>query len=106
LARKQAEHQTWLLKNGVHKSQLINAKKAKVAIPSYKTDKSIKTSDVIVDGGRANGIMVNLYKESKATQRAILEKASRCVPLYNKGGLQLALPSEDLTKIGSLSKRL
>jgi len=103
--RLEVEHQAWLRKNGVHPDQLTNSKKHKIKVSVYKTDKNIKTSDKIVDGGRATGIMVNLHKESPEIQRAILEKASNCVPLYNKGGLQYCTPETDITKIGSLSRR-
>jgi hypothetical protein len=99
-----AEHEAWLKRNGVHPEQLTKAKQHKIALPSYKTDK-VELSNTIVDGGRANGIMANLHKESAATRAAILEKASRAVPLYNKGGLQLLGKNEDMTKIGSLSRR-
>jgi hypothetical protein len=73
-------------------------------MPSYKTDE-VKLSNTVVDGGRVHGIMANLHKESAATRAAILEKASRAVPLYNKGGLQLMSKNEDMTRIGSLSRR-
>jgi len=104
LDQKKAEHEKWLRKMGVHPEQLKKAKKYKIPLPSYKTEK-VKLSNTILDGGRANGIMANLHKESAATRAAILEKASRVVPLYNKGGLQVALPNEDMSKIGSLSRR-
>ena len=103
--KAEAEHQAWLRNNGVHQEQLTNSKKHKIKIPVYTTDKNIKTSDKIVDGGRATGIMVNLHKESPEIQRAILQKASNCVPLYNKGGLQYCTPGTDITKIGSLSRQ-
>jgi hypothetical protein len=99
-----AEHEAWLRRNGVHPDQLTKAKLHKNSLPSYKTE-SVQLSNTIVDGGRANGIMVNLHKESAATRAAILEKASRAVPLYNKGGLQLLSKNEDMTRIGSLSRR-
>jgi hypothetical protein len=50
-------------------------------------------------------IMSNLHKEPKHVQEAILEKASRVMPLYNKGGLQLLSPKDDLTQIGTKSRR-
>jgi hypothetical protein len=99
-----SEHEAWLRKNGVHPDQLTKAKLHKIAVPSYKTE-GVQLSNTIVDGGRAKGIMANLHKESAATRAAILEKASRVAPLYNKGGLQLLGKNEDLTKIGSLSRR-
>lgn len=99
-----AEHEAWLRRNGVHPEQLTKAKLHKNALPSYKTEK-VQLSNTVVDGGRVHGIMANLHKESAATRAAILEKASRAVPLYNKGGLQLLGKNEDMTRIGSLSRR-
>lgn len=99
-----AEHEAWLRKNGVHSEQLTKAKLHKNALPSYKTEQ-VQLSNTVVDGGRVHGIMANLHKESAATRAAILEKASRAVPLYNKGGLQLLGKNEDMTRIGSLSRR-
>jgi hypothetical protein len=43
--------------------------------------------------------------EAAATVGAILEKASRAMPLYNKGGYQLASKSEDPDSLGSRSRR-
>lgn len=105
LAAAKIEHENWLKKNGVHPDQLKGAKKYSNNIPDYSVDKSIKTSDTIVDGGRARGIMINLNNEPEHVRREIKEKASRCVPLYNKGGYMLASKNEDMTKIGSLSRR-
>ena len=102
--RAKAEHEAWLRRNNVHPDQLAKAKQYRAPLPSYKVDE-VKLSNTVVDGGRVGGIMANLHKESVATKAAILEKASRAVPLYNKGGLQLLSKNEDMTKIGSLSRR-
>ena len=103
LPKKKAEHDNWLRENGVHPDQLKNAANHKNKIPSYKTEK-VNFSNEIIDGGRATGIMVNLHKESDATRNEILRKASRVVSLYNKGPTMYMIDSEDLTKIGSLSR--
>lgn len=105
LAAARTEHENWLKKNGVHPEQIKHAKKQSIGLPTYSVDKGIKTSDTIVDGGRAKGIMINLNSEPEHVRREIKEKASRCVPLYNKGGYMLASKNEDMTKIGSLSRR-
>lgn len=102
--RAKAEHEAWLRRNNVHPDQLAKAKQYRAPLPSYKVDE-VKLSNTVVDGGRVSGVMANLHKESAATKAAILEKASRAVPLYNKGGLQLLSKNEDMTKIGSLSRR-
>jgi hypothetical protein len=49
--------------------------------------------------------MANLHKETPEVQREIMEKASRCLPLYNKGGYQYATPDTDMTMVGSKSRR-
>jgi hypothetical protein len=100
------EHEKFLLSVG------YDAKKSQKKSPStveYTVPKSssyvIPTSDTIVDGGRATGIMANLYKETPEVQRKILEKANRCMPLYNKGGYQFCSENEDMTQVGSRSRR-
>ena len=109
--RAKVEHEAWLRKQGLHPDQLATRKASKGSIkteknlPSFKVDQSIPLSNNIVDGGRVRGIMANLHKESPEVQKEILYKASRCMPLYNKGGIQFATPSEDLTQVGSKSRR-
>ena len=49
--------------------------------------------------------MDNLHKETPETQKAILDKASRVMPLFNKGGLQYLTDGEDITQIGTKSRR-
>lgn len=51
------------------------------------------------------GVMVNLHKEKPEVQAQILDKASRVMPLYNKGGLQLLTNKDDLKYVGTLSRR-
>jgi hypothetical protein len=58
-----------------------------------------------VGNGLVRGMMANLHKESPQVQREIMEKASRCLPLYNKGGYQYATPDTDMTMVGSKSRR-
>jgi hypothetical protein len=99
-----AEHEAWLRKNGVHPEQLTKAKLHKNALPSYKTDKT-QLSNTIVDGGRASGIMANLYKEPEHVQKQILAKVASVTPLYNKGGYAVAVKS-DGNCLGSRSRRM
>lgn len=108
--KAKVEHEAWLRKQGLHPEQLAARRSPKSDRP-YKPvsvarkDDSIPLSNTILDGGRARGIMANLHKESPEVQKAILDKASRCMPLYNKGGLQYATPNEDLTQVGTKSRR-
>lgn len=99
-----AEHEAWLRKNGVHPEQLTKAKLHKNAIPSYKTEKT-QLSNTIVDGGRAKGIMANLYKEPEHVQKQVVAKVAGVTQLYNKGGYGVAVPS-DGNCLGSRSRRL
>jgi glutaredoxin 2 len=98
------EHEAWLRRNGVHREQLTKAKLHKNTIPSYKTEKT-ELSNTIVDGGRAKGIMANLYKETPAVQNQVMAKVSGVTQLYNKGGYGVAVPS-DGNCLGSRSRRL
>jgi hypothetical protein len=99
-----AEHEAWLKRNGVHPEQLKHKPKAKTTLPSYKTEK-VQLSNTIVDGGRDRSIMSNLYKESVAVQRKILEKAKRTEIAYNKGGLVYVTDEMDIKTMGSRSRR-
>jgi hypothetical protein len=106
-----AKHDEWLRKRGLHPEQrtLQRAFKGKhvIDIPDYAdTRHSVELSNSLhVGGGFKKGVMANLHKESAAVQREILDKASRCMPLYNKGGLQYATPGEDMTQVGTKSRR-
>lgn len=102
--KAKADHEAWLKKNGVHPDQLKHKPKIKVALPSYKTEK-VQLSNTIVDGGRNKSIMANLYKESEAVQRKILEKAKRTEMAYNKGGLVYVTDEMDIKTMGSRSRR-
>lgn len=99
-----AEHDAWLRKNGVHPDQLTKAKLHKNALPSYKTEKT-ELSNTIVDGGRAKGIMANLYKEPEHVQKQVMAKVASVTPLYNKGGYAVAVKS-DGNCLGSRSRRM
>jgi glutaredoxin 2 len=103
-AQAKAEHEAWLRSRGVHPEQLTKAKLHKNKIPSYKTEKT-ELSNTIVDGGRAKGIMANLYKESAHVQTQVMAKVAGVTQLYNKGGYGVAVPS-DGNCLGSRSRRL
>lgn len=107
------QHDIWLLKKGVHPEQ-IKLKKSvdknwkKQYNESMKVDRSGYVSAGLSGDALAcakRDIMTNLHKEKPEVRKAILEKASRVMPLYNKGGLQLLSPNDDLTKIGTQSRR-
>lgn len=103
------EHEAWLRKRGLHPDQKAKnpIKKAEInRIPDYRADlrNSVPLSNAVGNGFK-NGVMENLHKEKPEVQKEILAKASRVMPLYNKGGLQYCTPDTDLTTVGSKSRR-
>ena len=108
-AEAAAKHEEWLRKQGLHPEQR-KLKRASVGgharndIPDYRVDNPYQLSNGIGNGFR-RGVLENLHKESLEVQQAILEKASRCMPLFNKGGYQYATPDTDMTTVGSKSRR-
>lgn len=108
-----SNHDKWLLKQGLHLSQI---KKKKGLDSGWKTrytegmmvDRSTKSyddKDFVASPTAKTDIMTNLHKEPKHVRDAVLDKASRVMPLYNKGGLQLLTDKKDLTTVGTLSRR-
>ncbi len=107
------EHDKWLIKQGLHLSQI---KKKKTVDLSWKkkynddmmVDRSTKQHDnkkLVAGPTSKTDIMTNLHKEPEHVQAEILRKASLVMPLYNKGGLQYAGPDVDLTTVGTRSRR-
>jgi hypothetical protein len=111
LAEATAKHEAWVL-------SMTKGKKADKKILDFKFKEryneymKVDQSDYVSSGlsGDASscikrGVMANLHKESSEVQKQILDKASRVMPLFNKGGLQYATPETDLTTVGSKSRR-
>lgn len=112
-----SEHDAWLVKMGVSPKQ-IKAKKTKNT--SWKSDYTAslqverstqhheKSLREVCNGGvnaTANrSVMANLHKENEETREAILAKAKRVMPLYNKGGLQVLTESDDLKCLNKVSR--
>ena len=109
-----AEHDAWLRKRGLHPEQkalrdaVMKAKGAKPvnALPDYRDGNraTIPLSNAVGNGFKT-GVMENLHKERPEVQKEILAKASRCMPLYNKGGYQYATEGTDMTMVGSKTRR-
>ena len=109
------EHVAWLVKMGVAPKQ-IKAKKTKNTnwraeyVASLQVERSTKQYEKSVievcNGGRnatANrSVMANIHKENDETREAILAKAKRVMPLYNKGGLQLLIDTDDLKALNKV----
>jgi len=109
LAESEAKHNAWLAKQGLTPNQL-KLKKEFVGNVRINTKPDLTTSNPYqlsnsVGNGFKKGIMENLHKEAPEVQKEIMLKASRCMPLFNKGGLQYATPGEDMTQVGSKSRR-
>ena len=104
-----AKHDEWLRKQGLHPEQrdLQRAYRGKHvnSIPDYTDTRHTAELSNGIGNGFKKGIMANLHKESAEVQQAIMDKASRCLPLYNKGGYQYATPDTDMTMTGSKSRR-
>ena len=109
LAESEAKHNAWLAKQGLTPNQL-KLKKEFVGNVRINTRPDLTTSNPYqlsnsVGNGYKKGIMENLHKEAPEVQKEIMLKASRCMPLFNKGGLQYLTPGEDVTQVGSKSRR-
>jgi len=110
-ALSRAEHEAWVL-------SMTGGKKASKKVLDFKW-KQRYNNDMMVDrsnyvsagmSGSASSctdrsLMSNLHKEPEHVRKEILAKASRVMPLFNKGGLQYATPETDMTQVGSKSRR-
>ena len=109
LAEATAKHEQWLRKQGLHPEQrtLQRAFKGRYQndIPDYTVTRHTAELSNGIGNGYKKGIMANLHKETPQVQQQIMDKASRCLPLYNKGGYQYATPDTDMTMTGSKSRR-
>lgn len=106
------EHQAWLAKRGLLPQQL----KAKIRLDSnwkeeynrsIKVERKYESAEMIgsKDSCAKKDIMTRLHKEADHVKKEILDKASRVMPLYNKGGLQYATPETDMKSVGTKSRR-
>ena len=112
-----SEHVAWLTKMGLTPKQ-IKSKKTKDTkwraeySASLQVERSTKHHEKSVrevcnsrpDATAKRGVMANLHKESEATQKEILAKAKRVMPLYNKGGLQVLSESDDLKALNKVAR--
>ena len=112
-----SEHTKWLESMGLTPKQ-IKSKKSKNTswksdyTASLQVDRSTKhyekSVQEVCNGGvnaTANrSVMANLHKENEETREAILAKAKRVMPLYNKGGLQVLTESDDLKCLNKVAR--
>jgi hypothetical protein len=117
--KAQQEHEAWLRKQGVHTDQLAQkpTKKSGSFRDTVKpVQPGVDCSNGFAPGGAKKSVFDSewqrLYeddpdmaeRERMALVRAE-QKKSRVMSLYNKGGFQVASENEDMTKVGSLSRR-
>lgn len=102
-----AEHDAWLRKRGLHPDQRKGKQiESTATIPNYREGITSKIPlSNAVGNGYKSGVMENLHKEKPEVQKEILAKASRCMPLYNKGGYQFATDGTDMKMVGSKTRR-
>lgn len=111
-SKSDLEHQAWLAKRGLLPQQL----KAKIKLDnnwkeeynrSIKVERKYESAEMIgsKDSCAKKDIMTRLHKEADHVKKEILDKASRVMPLYNKGGLQYATPETDMKSVGTKSRR-
>ena len=112
-----SEHVAWLASQGLLPKQ-IKAKKSKDAkwreeySASLQVERSTRHYEKSVrevchagpDATAKRGVMTNIHKESEETRNAILAKAKRVMPLYNKGGLQVLSESDDLKALNKVAR--
>lgn len=113
--RDDTDHRSWLEKKGLSPQQ-IRQKKTKDTnwkteyAEALKVDRSTKCYDsasVIASNASAcanRSIMANLHKEPEHVREAILAKAKRVMPLYNKGGLQVLTETDDLKALNKVAR--
>ena len=114
-----SEHDAWLASMGLMPKQ-IKAKKANLRVntwaqeyvASLQVERSTKQYEKSVqevchapcNATAKRGVMTNIHKESEETRQAILAKAKRVMPLYNKGGLQVLSESDDLKCLNKVAR--
>ena len=112
-----SDHDAWLQSMGLTSKQ-IKSKKSKDTswrseyITSLQVERSTRhheksiqqVCDAAPDATAKRGVMTNIHKESEETRNAILAKAKRVMPLYNKGGLQVLSESDDLKALNKVAR--
>jgi hypothetical protein len=104
-------HEEWLMAQGLHISQLKKARKVVNSVKDCAKDIKVDRPDYVSAGMSGTkyacakrGVMTNLHKEPRHIQEAILAKAKRVMPLYNKGGLQVLTDSDDLKALNKVAR--
>ena len=112
-----SEHDAWLASKGLLPNQIKSKKTkdktwTKQYTESLQVDRSTKEHERSLrevcnsapNATAKRGVMANIHKESEETRKAILDKAKRVMPLYNKGGLQVLSESDDLKALNKVAR--
>lgn len=111
-SKADVEHQKWLEQRGLSPKQLKTKIKPnnnwkEEYSSSLKVERKYESAELSgsKDACAKKDIMTKLHLESDEVQKEILNKASRVMPLYSKGGLQYATPETDMKTVGTKSRR-
>ena len=96
------EHEAWLRKQGIGAKTKTEKRVASPnSIPDYRADnRAAVPLGNTIGNGYQRGVMVNLHKESAATQKEIIAKSKRLAPAYSKGAYQYITPGSDIADLG------
>jgi hypothetical protein len=110
--KSDVEHQKWLAKRGLTPEQLKKKKRVDINwqeeySKTIKVEKKYESLETFgsKDACAKRDIMTKLHNEPSHVRKEILDKASRVMPLYNKGGLQYVTPETDIKTVGTKSRR-
>lgn len=97
-----AKHEAWLRKQGIGaKTKTEKRVVSPHSIPDYRADnRAAVPLGNTIGNGYQTGVMVNLHKESAATQKEIIAKSKRLAPAYSKGAYQYITPGSDVADLG------
>lgn len=112
LSKSDIEHQKWLEQRGLSRTQLRskiepNKNWKEEYSSTIKVDKKYESVEFSgsKDACAKKDIMTKLHNEPEHIRKEILQKASRVMPLYNKGSLQYVTPETDIKTVGTKSRR-
>lgn len=109
------KHEKFLRSVGAHPEQIKQRKREnkKIFITTeinkqkitIEHKKFLEPLENYKDTGKVTGILANIHNEPEHVKIAVKKLKSRVMPLYNKGGLQLASETEDMSLVGNRSRR-
>lgn len=96
------EHEAWMKKKGIGtKTKTEKRTESPHSIPDYRAgSRGTVPLGNKLGNGYQTGVMVNLHKESAATQKEIIAKSKRLAPAYSKGAYQYITPGSDIVDLG------